>query len=214
MLWLYGAAGAIGGAVPVHGDWRPPADGVRIHVEDNGIHTGIVVPVAAAGVDWRDMLRAEDLRDSRYAAHGYVSFGWGDRAFYVGTPTWADVRPSVVLAAALGSDATVMHVSHLPDPEGEPGVRSFTIRPDEYRRLAAFIRASFRTNANGRAASIPGYGAHDAFYEARGRYSAIRTCNAWTGEALAHAGVRTGRWTPFPFTVTQWFEIGNQRISR
>ena len=51
-----------------------------------------------------------------------------------------------------------------------------------------------------------GYAGYDAFYTARGHYSAIRTCNAWTGDALRYAGVRIGRWTPFPVTVMRWFD--------
>jgi hypothetical protein len=49
-LLLYIAAGLIGGAVPVNAGWRPPAQGVRIFVESNGVHTGIVVPKVAAGI--------------------------------------------------------------------------------------------------------------------------------------------------------------------
>ncbi|MEJ8631383.1 DUF2459 domain-containing protein [Sphingomonas sp. I4] len=38
----------------------------------------------------------------------------------------------------------------------------------------------------------------------KGRYSAAHTCNNWTGNALAAAGVRMGWWTPFPWTVMRW----------
>ncbi len=73
--------------------------------------------------------------------------------------------------------------------------------PTQYRRLAAYIRASFRDGG----ARYRGYAGYDAFYEANGRYSAVRTCNAWTGDALRFAGVRVGWWTPFPVTVMGWF---------
>ena len=54
LLWLavltlgYGAAGLVGGSIPVNAAWRPPAAGVTIYVETNGVHTDLVVPVAAA----------------------------------------------------------------------------------------------------------------------------------------------------------------------
>jgi uncharacterized protein (TIGR02117 family) len=201
LLVLYIAAGLIGGAMPVNRGWRPPAQGVRIFVESNGVHTGIVVPKVAAGIDWRDLARPEHLADPRYARHPYLSFGWGDRAFYLETATWADVKPATVLAAATGSGDTLVHLDHLPALRVGPDVRSLVLRPEEYRRLAAFIRATVAD----RPARHPGYGPYDAFYEARGRYSARRTCNAWTGEALAAAGVRVGWWTPFPETVLWWF---------
>ena len=205
----YGAAGMVGGAIPTNSGWTPPDAGVRIYVESNGIHTGLVLPVTAEGVDWRDLLRPEDLRDPRYATYSHVSIGWGERTFYLETPTWADVRPKTVAAAAIGSDRTVMHVDHVPPPrvgaDSEGDVRAIILRPEEYRRLADFIRASFRSEGSQRPAHQYGYADYDSFYDANGHYNAITTCNSWTGNALRHAGVRVGAWTPFPVTVLGWF---------
>lgn len=201
VLVSYTLTGLIGGAIPANGSWTPPARGVRVFVESNGVHVGIVVPKVAAGVDWRPLLRAEHLADPRYGEYPYLSFGWGDRDFYLETPTWAAVKPATMLAAARGSDNTLVHVDHIPEPRPGVDVRAITLRPEEYRRLAAFIRGSFAENPR----HYRGYGAYDAFYDARGRYSFRRTCNEWAGEALRHAGVRVGAWTPLPVTVLNWF---------
>lgn len=201
LLLLYTAAGLIGGAVPTNRGWSAPEGGVTVWVESNGIHTGIVVPKVAAGVDWRPLLPPGDLRDPRYGGYGHAAIGWGERAFYLETPTWADVSPLTVLGAAMGSRRTLMHVEHVPLPREGADVRRLVLRPEEYRRLAAFLRASFAD----RPAHLPGYAGYDVFYEARGRYSAVSTCNAWTGDALRHAGVRVGWWTPFPWSVMRWF---------
>jgi uncharacterized protein (TIGR02117 family) len=200
LLPLYGMAGLVGGAIPTNAGWREASEGVRIYVEDNGVHTGIVMPVRGGGLDLSDLARPGDLRDVRYGAHGWRAFGWGDRDFYLGTPTWADVNPLTVLRAAIGSHSTVMHVEFVGQPHAGGAVRSVMLSVDEYRRLAGFVRASFA----GRGGSVRGYDAYDAFYPARGGYSAVRTCNAWTGEALRAAGVRMGAWTPFPGTVMAW----------
>lgn len=197
---LYGLAALVGGAIPANPGWREPREGVRIYVEDNGIHTGIVMPVRAGGVDLSDLARPRDLRDPRYGAHGWRAFGWGDRDFYLGTPTWADLNPLTVLNAAIGSGSSVMHVEFVGQPRVGGAVRSVMLSVDEYRRLAAFVRASFA----GEGAAIGGYAGYDAFYPAAGGYSAVRTCNAWTGEALRAAGVRMGAWTPFPGSVMTW----------
>lgn len=202
----YGAAGLVGGAIPANAGWRPPAAGVTIFVETNGVHTDLVLPVAAAGIDWRDLVRPDDIADPRYAGYDHLAFGWGEAKFYLETPTWADVRPGTVLRAALGSDHTLVHVEHIPAPETGSEARRIVLRPEEYRRLAAFIRTSF---APGRPGARPrvfrGYGDYDAFYSGTGRYDAVMTCNAWTGAALRAAGVRIGVWTPFAVTVMGWF---------
>ncbi len=196
----YGVAGMIGGMVPTNATATQPARGIRILVESNGIHTGLVLPKVAAGVDWRRFFPANDLGDPRYAGYDHVAIGWGDRRFYVETPTWADVRPMTVVSAALGSGQTVLHVEHIAEPVPGAQVRVVRLRPEEYRRLAAFVRASVAPRGWHRR----GYGQDDAFYAATGRYDAIRTCNSWTGDALRAAGVRIGAWTPFPVTVLEW----------
>ena len=197
----YALAGLIGGAIPSNRDWRAPPRGIRIFVESNGVHTGIIVPKVAAGVDWRGVARPEDLRDPRFAGYDHLAFGWGEKAFYLETPTWADLKLRTVVASAIGSDRTLMHVEHLPLPTAGDGARAIVLTPAQYRRLAAYIRASFRYQG----ARYPGYAGYDAFYDANGRYDAVRTCNAWAGDALRFAGVRVGWWTPFPAGVMGWF---------
>ena len=85
--------------------------------------------------------------------------------------------------------------------EANKHLGKIVVTPAQYRRLAAYIRASFRDGG----ARYRGYAGYDAFYDANGRYDAVRTCNSWTGDALRFAGVRVGAWTPFPVTVMGWF---------
>ncbi len=197
----YAVAGLVGGAILTNPDWRPSPRGIRIFVESNGVHTGIIVPKVAAGVDWRGFARPGDLRDPRYAAFDHLAIGWGEKAFFLETPTWADVKLRTVLASATGSDAVLLHVEHLAAPTPGGDVRAVMLSEREYRRLAGYIAATIRPG--GRA--YPGYAGYDAFYDARGHYSGVATCNAWTGDALRFAGVRVGWWTPFPATVMWWF---------
>jgi uncharacterized protein (TIGR02117 family) len=207
LLAGYGIAGLIGGAIPANAGWRAPAAGVVVFVESNGIHTGIVVPKVAAGIDWRGTFPARDLADPRYGAYDHLAIGWGDRHFYLETPTWGDVRPATVLAAAVGSRRTLVHVEHVPSPAEAPEVRRIVLRPDEYRRLAAYIRGLVASGDD----HVRGYAGYDAFYASTGRYSAVETCNAWTGDALRAAGVRVGAWTPFPNTVLWWLPAAHSR---
>jgi uncharacterized protein (TIGR02117 family) len=201
LLLAYPVAGLVGGAIPSNAGWAPPETGITIYVESNGVHTGIVMPKLAAGVDWRGVFPGRDLVDPRYAGHDHVSIGWGERDFYLETRTWADLKLSTVAAAAFGSDRTLIHVDHVPQPAPDHELRRIVVRPAEYRRIAAYVRASLVDDGE----RHRGYFRYDAFYEARGRYDAVHTCNAWVGQALRFAGIRIGTWTPFPATVMWWF---------
>ena len=151
---------------------------------------GSIVPVVGGG---RRLARARFRRATcaTRAMPGidHVAIGWGERAFYVETPTWADVRPATSSprrSAAAGR--WCMSTGFRRRARQRCG--AIVLRPEEYRRLAAFIRASI---VAGRRA-VAGYGDADAFYEARGHYSALQTCNAWTGDALrAGRGADRGR---------------------
>ncbi len=200
LFLFYVGAGFVGSAIPANAQWKPAERGVRIYVIDNGIHTDLVLPLSAEGVGWEDLIRPEHLSDPKRAAASHLAFGWGDRDFYLNTPTWWDVNPIRVARAFVGAGDTVVHVSHIAEPQIGPNAKAITLRPEEYRRLAAFLRGTF-----GEGPAVRGYGSADAFYAARGGYSLFRTCNAWTGEALRVAGIRIGKWTPFPSGVMQWF---------
>ena len=201
-IGVYYAAAGVLSHVPVNNDWREPANGVTIYLASNGVHTGIVVPATAAGIDWRGRVRASDLPDPSLAGK-WLMFGWGDRDFYLHTPTWSDIRPGTVLSALVGSGQTLVHVDHLDDFYADIDMRPLRVTADQYRRLADFIKATF---AKPREAT-PGYGSRDMFYAGKGRYSVIRTCNVWTGEALKAAGVRTAVWSPFPGGIMRWANV-------
>ena len=96
-----------------------------------------------------------------------------------------------------------MHVYHERDPRPGEDKRPIILTSDQYRLLSAYILASFARDREGQ--TIPligrGYGEDDVFYEARGGYNLVQTCNQWTGSALRTAGVRVGLWTPFSQSV-------------
>lgn len=195
LVVAYLAAAGLGAGLAVNGGREPPAEGVRIYVADNGVHTDLILPAAA----FRDFARPEHLADPRYGAEPYLAFGWGDRDFYLHTATWGDVNPWRVAKAMVGAGSTVLHVAHIPEPRAGGSVKTLLLRPEEYRRLVEHVRATVAAGP-----VVRGYGARDAFYTAKGGYSAIRTCNEWTGRGLRKAGVRMGIWTPLPWGVMLW----------
>jgi len=181
-LGIYLTTAAVLGRVPVNARWTEPAQGITIFVQTNGVHTGIVLPDGP---------------------HRWRAFGWGDKAFYLNTPSWADMRPVTLIAALAGSGETVVHVDRLGDFVPDENWRPLRLRPSEYSLLRAYIAATLEPGGT----AIPGYGPDDSFYPARGHYSALITCNVWVSRGLAHAGVKTGTWTPFEADVMRWVPL-------
>ncbi len=191
------------GLVPANVGWQEPARGVQLYVRTNGVHTWILMPKTNPIMDWRPYAPPEHLRDPRYGGGDYIAVGYGNREFYLNTPTWADLTVRNAFFAAFGGGPPLLHVEHEYRPRPDEDTRPLRVTPDEYRRLAGYVRARFRLDARGR--TIPvlgrGYNDWDMFYEANGGYSFVLTCNEWTGRALRSAGVRTGLWTPLAQSI-------------
>ena len=158
------------------------------------------MPVRAQGLDWAPLLPARDARAAEADAK-WIAFGSGERRVYLDTPRWRDIRAGAIWAGLVGGER-IMHVEHVANPAY--AVREVRLRPEEYRRLWAAVRADFVLDHKGRPIRIdhPGYGPSDAFYRASGKASAIRTCNASTADRLRLAGVKTSLWSPFAQGLT------------
>ncbi len=216
---VYIAAGLGLARVPTNTDFRTDPNGVEIAVVHNGLHTDVVVPLKTPQCDWWEYFSADDFSGDDFSGddfsgddfsgddfpgdaseYRYASMGWGNRAFYLETPTWSDVRVTTVAKALAGIGESVLHVDLFYDlPPSSESCRRIWISTDHYARLVEQVRDALALRSDGRASVIPdaGYRDSDAFYEATGHYSLLRTCNVWTGDVLRDAGVRVGWWTPF-----------------
>ncbi len=136
-----------------------------------------------------------------------MALGWGERAFYLETPTWQQARAGTALKAASGLGGAALHAAFLADaPLAGEGRAALRVSPAEYQALARGIRAFFRLDGKGRVLPVAhAYGPGDAFYEAHGRYSVLTTCNTWANDRLRQAGLPAVAWTPFaPPLLRAW----------
>ena len=191
------------GKIRVNKDFANETNGIQIYVRTNGVHCDVLVPVRTGMKDWLHELQPVHLPfvNDQFK---YLAFGWGNKGFYLETPGWSDLKVSTAFKALFFMSTSAMHVSWWREApaEGKDCV-SFSISEDRYRELCDFISRGFSRDEKGNVQYIshPGYTPYDCFYEAVGKYSLFKTCNVWTGNALAAAGVRVGWWTPFDWTL-------------
>lgn len=192
---LYLAAALAGSLLPVNRGWSEAEGGTSIYLASNGIHVDLLMPVEAHGLNWSRSIARSDFEAADPNA-SLIAFGIGERRVYLETPTWWDITPGTVWAALTGGER-VMHVGYVANPGY--AAREIRLRPEEYRRLWAAIRADLQLDPNGKPILIdhPGYGPSDRFYRASGRQNVLRTCNASVARWLRLAGVETSLWPPF-----------------
>jgi uncharacterized protein (TIGR02117 family) len=184
-------------AVNTNKDYQSPND-ITVYITTNGVHTDIVMPVKSEWMDWTRYIKYADtdLKDTSYA---YVGIGWGDKGFYLQTPTWADLKFSVAFKAMTGLSSSAMHATFYKHMAEDSSTVALNISKEDYRDLAGYIVNSFDLDAHGNAIHIPsvndGYGDMDAFYEAKGSYNLFRTCNTWANGALKAAHQKAAIWT-------------------
>jgi uncharacterized protein (TIGR02117 family) len=188
------------GLIPVNRGFTSPDVGVTIFVYSGAVHSDVILPAKNDTMDWRKYFPATDFKaDPQRLDH--IAIGWGDRGFFLETPYWTDLKLSTAAKAILIPSCTVMHVDYMTPVESHE-CKPVVISAAQYERLVEFILASFATSQREEPIRIgKPYGLLDAFYEAKGRYHAFNTCNCWVGNALEHAGVKVGWFTPFPRTV-------------
>jgi len=186
------------GLIPANPGFESAEKGVPLYVLSNGIHTDFVVPTTHKAIDWRSVVSPEAFAAEANQAP-FIGFGWGDKGFYLDTPTWAELKASTALRAVFLPSPTAMHVTYYSrEPTTGENCRRVTINEAQYQQLIQYIRSSFETNSDDvRLIPDSGYTPRDNFYEALGSYHLFYTCNSWVNQGLKRIGVRTAVWSPF-----------------
>jgi uncharacterized protein (TIGR02117 family) len=172
---------------------------IPLYILTNGVHTDLVMPVRNSQIDWsREVLFANTKGNDTTAQ--WIAFGWGDKGFYLETPTWADLRFSTAFKAATGLSSAAVHATYYHTVREGNDCIKLSVDSLQYARLINYIQRSFDRDENGNIIHIvtnANYGRTDAFYEAKGSYSLFFTCNTWTNSGLKSCGQKACLWTPF-----------------
>lgn len=170
-----------------------------IYVGGNNIHTNLIVPVKTVDFDWNNQLNLTEI--GRQGSHDYhfLSFGWGDKLFYLNTPTLRDVNIWITLRALLLPTETVVHIQgYFSVPRSTPDyqVKTLKVSRQGYLQLSQFLISYLARNSEGEPILIQqSHRYRGSFYEAKGSYSIFQTCNDWTALGLRAAQVNTPLWS-------------------
>ncbi len=172
---------------------------IPLYLESTGIHVDLILPKAHLNKEFKEKLGLKDSVE-------YVGFGWGDRAFYLNTPTWSDLKIGVALKALFLSSNSAMHVT--PYNSKKPSWKMVNYCSEYQYRVVQYVFKNFQQDRSGNFIRIEGlnYHANDRFYEAKGSLSIFKTCNVWVNEALKIAGIQTAQWPPFAYGVMYHME--------
>jgi uncharacterized protein (TIGR02117 family) len=166
----------------------------EIYITTNGVHLDIILPVT--NVESEFLNKLEILSGTKY-----VSFGWGDKEFYINTPEWKDLTFKTAFKALFLKSETAMHVTCY--STSYSSWKKIKICSSQLDLLNKYIEKSFSKNENGglQKIAVPGYYQSDFFYEAKGSFSLFNTCNVWVNKALKVTGIQTSVWSPFDFGI-------------
>ncbi|TDG36648.1 TIGR02117 family protein [Pedobacter changchengzhani] len=181
---------------------------IPVYIYTNGVHTDIVLPVKSTQIDWNTKIPYANTKDAT-ADYQYIGIGWGDKGFYLDTPTWAELKFSTAFKAAFWLGESALHCTYYTEMKEDDDCKKMFLTSKQYQDLIKFIDTKFDKDVDGKNILVPTnavYGENDAFYEASGRYSFFCTCNTWTNNALKVAGQKAAFWTPTDSGIFQHYK--------
>jgi len=185
--------------VPKENEKKTARPATAIFIVMDGVHTDVVLPVRNQAIDWRNMLKFQNGISQDIKVQ-FVAFGWGDKNFYINTPTWGQLKFSTAFQAVFGLGTSAIHITFYKKLTESPMCKKIMLSNKQYLRLAAYIKRSFKLDSAGMPINIEpnaAYNNDDAFYDANGRYSLFFTCNTWANNALKACGQKACLWTIF-----------------
>ena len=110
-----------------------------IYLSTNGVHLNIVIP--KDNINRTLLAGLQGNEDEKY-----LSFGWGDKNFYLNTPKWSDLTLKNVFRALFLKSSTLMHVKRYKNKQDN--WIKIHLNKSQLNKLNTFLQNSFKTNNN------------------------------------------------------------------
>ena len=189
--------------IPINAKKTTDPKVVELYILTNGVHTDLVLPVRTSQIDWSQKLPFKNTRGQK-TDFRYIAFGWGDKGFYLDTPTWSQLKFSTAFKAAFWLSDSAMHCTYYKQMKEGNDCKKMMLTEQQYQDLIQFIDSRFDKDAAGHYILVPTnavYGDDDAFYDAKGSYNFTYTCNTWANDGLKVAGQKAALWTATDFGI-------------
>ncbi len=136
-----------------------------IYIQTNGVHLDLILP----NHDF-DFLNLDCK---------YLAIGWGDKDFYLNTPSFSDLKVKTAFNALFLDSPTLLHITKYQKVQNN--WTKIQITEEQLICIKRNILMYFNESDT---KPIQGYGSMDFFYQAKGSYSCFFTCNSWVNSIL------------------------------
>jgi uncharacterized protein (TIGR02117 family) len=186
--------------IPVEKEITTDPKKITIYFMQSGVHTDFIVPVHHKVQNWDVLFPYENNKVYDTTFH-WIGIGMGDKRFFLTTPSFSDLTLSTAFRGAFGLSGAAIHAYyHYEIPSDRPIIK-LKITKNQYRRLCGYIKRTIRFKNNKPVlleSTVKGTTFdYDRYYDAKGAYSVLNTCNSWVNEGLKSAGQRGCYWTAF-----------------
>jgi uncharacterized protein (TIGR02117 family) len=182
-----------------------------VFLYSSGVHLELILPIKSVAYDWTKRIpySAVPANDSTVQ---WISFGWGEKNFFLQTPTWADFKLKNMLKSLFFMGQSAMHIRFIHQIQATEKYICLHLSTKQYNALIKAIGNEFDTNSAGQFVFIPQnvYSQYDAFYKTRSAYNLFNTCNSFSNYLLKVSGQKHCLWTPFSYVLYNAYRHFNE----
>lgn len=186
--------------IPVNTDTVNQEKTNTIYLSTNGVHLYILIPSADLDPKIAAILPFDTQQKS------YISFGWGDKNFFLNTPTWQDLTLKNATIALFLKSNSLLHTSQYMSRRSS--WKPVAISSVSLAKMNAYILTSFQKDTHGQYSLIhnANYPRDEFFFKANGVYSLFNTSNTWVNSGFKESNLKACLWTPFDFGLISKYE--------